>query len=105
MEIEIRIRNASEIDFDAVRVVFPDRDEARFGPIPKGTASDFKGTNRAYRYAEIHVNAGGREFTLQPYDYVGEQPLAPGRYSYVLGLDGNRLTIELEQEPRPAGPK
>jgi hypothetical protein len=97
VNIEIRIRNASEIDFDSVRVVFPDRDEARFGPISKGASSDFKRTARAYRYAEIHVNAGGRELRLQPYDYVGEQPLAPGRYSYVLGVQGERLTVDLEK--------
>ena len=97
MDVEIRIRNDSEIDFDSVRVVFPDRDEARFGPIPKGTVSDFKHTARAYRYAEIHVNSGGREFTLQPYDYVGERELPPGRYSYLLGIQGDRLTIGLEE--------
>ena len=97
VDIEVRIRNASEIDFDSVRVVFPDRDEAHFGPIPKGASSDFKRTTRAYRYAEIHVNAGGRELVLQPYDYVGERQLDPGRYSYVLGVQENRLTIDLEK--------
>jgi len=97
VDIEIRIRNDSEIDFDSVRVVFPDRDEAHFGPIPKGASSDFKSTTRAYRYAEIHVNAGGRELRLQPYDYVGEHQLTPGRYTYVLGIQDNRLTINLEK--------
>ena len=97
MDIEIRIRNGSEIDFDSVRVVFPDRDEAHFGPIPKGASSDFKRTARAYRYAEIHVSAGGRELRLQPYDYVGESQLAPGRYSYVLGIQEDRLTVDLEK--------
>ena len=97
MDIEIRIRNDSEIDFASVRVVFPDRDEAHFGPIPKGASSDFKSTTRAYRYAEIHVNAGGRELRLQPYDYVGELQLTPGRYTYVLGIQGDRLTINLEK--------
>lgn len=97
MDIEIRIRNASEIDFASVRVVFPDRDEAHFGPIPKGASSDFKRTARAYRYAEIQVSAGGRELRLQPFDYVGERQLAPGRYSYVLGVQGERLTVDLEK--------
>ena len=97
MDIEIRIRNDSEIDFASVRVVFPDRDEAHFGPIPKGASSDFKSTTRAYRYAEIHVNAGSRELRLQPYDYVGEHQLTPGRYTYVLGIQGDRLTINLEK--------
>ena len=97
VDIEIRIRNASEIDFDSVRVVFPDRDEAHFGPIAKGASSDFKRTTRAYRYAGIEVNAGGRKLQLMPYDYVGERELAPGRYTYVLGIQGERLTIDLEK--------
>jgi hypothetical protein len=96
MDIEIRIRNASDIDFDAVRVVFPDRDVAEFGPVSKGTSSGFKRTSRAYRYAEIHASAGGREFRLQPFDYVGERKLAPGRHTYVLGVQEGRLTVELE---------
>lgn len=97
MDIEIQIRNDSEIDFDSVRVVFPDRDEAQFGRVAKGASSDFKSTTRAYRYAEIHVNAGGRELRLQPYDYVGERPLTPGRYTYVLDIQGDRLSINLEK--------
>jgi hypothetical protein len=97
VDIEIRIRNSSEIDFDSVRVVFPDRDEAHFGPIAKGASSDFKRTTRAYRYAEVHVNAGGKELMLMPYDYVGEHELPPGRYTYVLGVQSGRLTIDLEK--------
>jgi hypothetical protein len=89
VNIDIRIRNDSEIDFDSVRVVFPDRDEAHFGPIPKGASSDFKSTTRAYRYAEM--------LRLQPYDYVGERQLSPGRYTYVLGIQGDRLTVDLEK--------
>lgn len=97
MDIQIRIKNSSVIDFDSVRVMFPDRDEEYFGPISKGAMSDFKRTARAYRYAEVHVNAGGRELTLIPYDYVGERELPPGRYTYVLGIQGHRLTIDLEK--------
>jgi hypothetical protein len=97
MSVKVRIRNASDIDFDSVRVVFPDRDEANFGAIPKGASSGFASTTRAYRYAEIHVNADGRELRLQPFDYVGECELPPGRYSYVLDIQGDRLTIDLEK--------
>ena len=97
MSIEIRIRNTSDVDFESVRVVFPDRDEARYGRVAKGSSSEYHRTTRAYRYAEIHVNAAGRELRLQPYDYVGEVPLSSGRYTYVLGIEGERLTIDLEK--------
>ncbi|MHB0955377.1 MAG: hypothetical protein ACYC0X_03265 [Pirellulaceae bacterium] len=96
MQLEIRIINASGIDFDSVVVVYPDRDEVQYGRIPKGTASDFARTTRAYRYATIRAKAGERDYLLQPIDYVGERQLAPGRYSYVLRVQAGRLICELE---------
>ena len=95
--VQIRIKNAGNMDFDRVRVVFPDRIEVDYGPIAKGSFSGFQGTSRAYRYAQIHVQAGDQEFTLAPMDFVGEQELAPGRYTYVLRVEGSRLAIALEQ--------
>jgi hypothetical protein len=95
--VQIRIKNASDIDFDSVRLVFPERDEADYGAVPKGRFSAFRDTNRAFRYAQVHVKAGGRDISLEPIDYVGEQELTPGRYTYVLRIEGNRLTIDLEK--------
>jgi len=95
--VEIRIKNASDIDFDRVRVVFPERDEADYGAVAKGRFSAFRDTRHAYRYAQVHVKAGDRDISLEPIDYVGEQELAPGRYTYVLRIEGNRLAIDLEK--------
>lgn len=95
--VEIRIKNASDVDFDRVRVIFPARDEVDYGRVAKGALSDFHPARRAYRYAEIHATSGDREFSLQPIDYVGEQPLAPGRYTYVLRVEAGRLTVDLEK--------
>jgi hypothetical protein len=95
--VEIRIKNASDIDFDRVRVVFPERDEADYGAVAQGRSSAFHATSRAYRYAQVHVKAGDRDISLQPMDYVGEQELAPGRYTYVVRIEGNRLAIDLEK--------
>jgi hypothetical protein len=95
--VQLRIKNASHRDFDRVRVVFPDRVEVDYGPVAKDSFSGFHGTSRAYRYAQIHVKAGDQEFALTPMDFVGEQELAPGRYTYILRVEGSRLTIDLEK--------
>ncbi len=66
-----------------------------------------------YRYARVEVTFrdGGKPH-LMPADYVGEVPLAPGWYTYVLstsplkGPDGgaeSALVLGLEEAGRPAG--
>src|SRR5262245_12004121 len=95
-QVEIRIKNASGRDFDRVRVVFPDRDEVDYGPVARGGFSAFRSARRAYRYAQIHVKAGDRDFSLQPMDYVGERDLSPGRYTYVVRIVGDGLAVDLE---------
>jgi hypothetical protein len=96
--VEIRVRNASDRGFDQVRVVFPERREVNYGAIPKGGISPFHGVSRAYRYAEFQVKAGDQAFSLVPIDYVGEQELTPGRYTYVLRIQDSNLTVDLERE-------
>ncbi len=95
--VEIRISNGSDVDFDRVRVHFPDQREVDYGPVPKGGVTAFQAIGRAYRYAGVTVKAGKQELSLQPIDYMGEQELTAGRYTYSLGVDNGRLTLKLEK--------
>jgi hypothetical protein len=95
--VEIRIKNGSNVDFDRVLVHFPDQREVDYGPVPKGGVTAFQATSRAYRYAGFSVKAGGQELSLQPIDYMGEQELSAGRYTYSLGVDNGHLTVQLEK--------
>src|SRR5688572_16905096 len=56
--VEIRIRNGSEMDFDEVRVHFPDQRDVDYGPVPRGGVTAFQAATRAYRYAGFSVKAG-----------------------------------------------
>lgn len=98
--VHVRLRNASPLDFDATRVFFPDAPDRAvdFGPLPAGAASDYRPAAVAYRYAHVEITAGERSFVLRPFDYVGETPLAPGRVTYVLGVEGDRLTVEARRD-------
>jgi hypothetical protein len=67
------------------------------GRLQTGGVTAFRATSRAYRYAGFTVKAGTRELTLQPIDYMGEQELGAGRYTYALGVENGRLTVRLEK--------
>lgn len=95
--VELRIRNATDVDFDGIRVSLPDGVEVDYGPVPKGGLSAFHPASRAYRYAGISVQAAGRNYSLQPADYLGEKELPPGRYTYAVSVTGGQLTLALEK--------
>lgn len=97
MAVRVRVRNVSDVDFDAVRLTLPDSPAFDLGAVPTSRHSAFVTVAKAYRYASFHVRAGGRDLVLQPYDYSGEQELAPGDYAYALGISGGRLTCALER--------
>ena len=97
-KIEIRIRNESGLDFRHVQARFPETGETDYGAVPNGSASAYHGTTRAYRYAQVVAKTGDKELSFQPMDYVGEQDLAPGRYTYVLRVQNGVLVVELERD-------
>ena len=98
-EVQLRIENNSSFDFDDVQLN-PGSDKKEIGPIKAGKKSVYHNFETAYRYGYISLNIQGNTLTLQPIDYVGETPLGPGKYTYVVGVDGNpatnaSLTLEL----------
>jgi len=98
--VEIRVANRSDRDFDQVDVTFNSQ-KVSYGPVAKGATSEYRtAQEEAYRYALVVVTAGGETFRFQPIDFVGETPLAPGRYTYALNIDPNdrQLTIDLVED-------
>ena len=88
--IMIRMRNDAAVDFDRVQANFPFGPKIDYGPLRTDGTSEYEPVGRAYRYAFIRMQlADGRELTYQPIDYVGETLLKPGRYTYVLTIDGS----------------
>lgn len=97
-DVEIRITNASSFPFERVDAVFPD-DEVSFGAINPQGSSAYRRVSTAYRYAYIEVQIDGEELRIQPIDYVGEDPLDPGKYSYVLNVTvEGHLTLEFRKD-------
>src|SRR5688572_9991777 len=93
-ETEIRVRNGSEVDF--TRVIVGNHD---YGDISSGAATAYQSWGRAYSYNFVSLVAGEDTLRIQPIDYVGENPLGDGKFTYVLTIvDGPRLNIRTEKD-------
>lgn len=84
-----------------------------FGALATEASGEYvASTGELHRYARLEVTfADGSELELTPTDYVGEVPLAPGWYTYVLsvsplhgppGSPDSTLVLGLEEAGRPA---
>ena len=86
----IRMRNDAGVDFARVEARFPDGTEVDYGPVGARQSSGYGQVGRAVRYALIRLRlADGREMTTPLFDDYVETPLAPGRYTYVLTVEGS----------------
>lgn len=86
----IRVRNDAPVDYARVQAIFPDKTKVDFGPVGAGRSSEYFQVGEAFNDAFVRIQvADGREHIFQPDDHVGDTPLAPGRYTYVLRVDGS----------------
>lgn len=82
--INIRINNSSAINFDEVQV---GSNEELYTNIAPGDYSDYLVYETAYTYAFIEIKSGEEVFVLQPIDFVGEDELPIGFYTYSLNIN------------------
>jgi hypothetical protein len=83
--VEVRVHNASAGIMEDVIIHFPE-ESAEYGTLAPGEASGYRTVELAYRIASVALTIDGEARGLQVIDYVGEEPLAGGRYTYRLGL-------------------
>ncbi|HBX64711.1 MAG: hypothetical protein CL670_06845 [Balneola sp.] len=81
--VKIRIENNSEFEMENITVSFP-KEEVSYGTLRPGENSDFFEVKKAYRYAYLETEIDGEQAVVQPIDYVGEQLLDAGKYTYQL---------------------
>ena len=96
-DVEIRIGNDSQAAFTNVDVMFPE-DDVDYGAIEAGGVSGYRKVAVAYPYARVDVRIGSTELRIQPRDYVGEEPLSPGRYTYSLYFLDGYLQLALKRD-------
>ena len=93
--VQVRVANRSTYDFEKVTVTFPEG-AREYGRVAKGAAAGYQEVKKAYGYAPVEVTIQGGSWRFQPQDYLGEKPLAPGRYTYALSLDESAHSVRLE---------
>ncbi|MCW5517740.1 hypothetical protein [Muriicola sp. Z0-33] len=87
-EVNIRIKNVSNLTFDQVQVGEAETLHMNISP---DDYSEYLIYDIAYRYAYIQITTGAETYTLQPIDFVGETALPIGFYTYELDVteEGN----------------
>ena len=82
-EVNIRVRNISDLVFDIVQVGGADKIHEDVNP---DSFTDYLQYEEAYRSAYIEIQSGTETFVLQPIDFVDETPLPKGLYTYELNI-------------------
>jgi hypothetical protein len=85
-DTNIRLRNAST--FELTTVTFsPGPAELEFARISPGATTGYVPVIDAYRYGYLDLQVDGVRRTLVPVDYVGENYIGAGRFTYVITID------------------
>lgn len=92
----LRVENASSADFSSVRIGFDETEN--YGAVASGQTSEYRAFDTAYSYGYVEVEAGDRTYRIQPIDYVGEEPLENGHYTYELDIEEGRLTLAFDRD-------
>jgi hypothetical protein len=94
--VQIRIQNASPYRCKFEHIIV---NNVSFDDLFNGQKSVFKTFDLAYSYAFVQLQIGGKTYTIQPIDFVGETPLENGNYTYKITANPSdpyqKLSMEL----------
>ena len=88
--ISIRIKNNSTYNFEQV-TVDTGGGSHNYQDINSQKNSRYHNFKFAYSYASITLLINNQEHSIQAIDYVGEERLKPGKYTYVLTVNNNSI--------------
>jgi hypothetical protein len=89
--VKIRLSNASQFDFQNIRINTGSSNEnVSLGNLKMAKKTDYKLFESAYRYAFVELEINGKTYTIQPIDYVGETLLEDGNYTYQINANDSQ---------------
>jgi hypothetical protein len=86
----IRVVNASAYDLHNIKIYSPAIGRIDFDILQPKEKSAYKKVKEAYGLAAAKVTVDNVKIEFLPDDYLGEQFLKPGRYTYELSLTENK---------------
>lgn len=91
-EVEIRLKNDTTSDFENATY-----NQVDFGSIDAGQYSDYNVFSSSYSYGSFNVTIQNETYRLIPIDFVGEELLESGKYTFELKVDqsDNNLIYKL----------
>jgi len=92
--VHVRIYNDTSVTLHKVKLGFPGGVVIGLDTMEAGTYSEYVGVNVAYSIASLEAKVDGHPYRTTPIDYVGEQPLEPGNYTYRIRLTEGVMFLE-----------
>ena len=93
----IRLENATQLEL--TNVTFSSgHDPIDFERIAPGDRTEYVEVERSYSYGYLKVTANGGEYTMQPIDYVGEEEIGPGRFTFRITLTQGGVSTTLRRD-------
>lgn len=91
-QVNIRLANNSELQFENATY-----NDANFGDIEPDEVTEYKVFENQYSYGKVDITINGEQFGWVPIDFVGEELLENGNYTfdYNFNIDEQILTDEL----------
>ncbi len=100
LKTNLRIKNNTKYNFCNV-VVNPYSGLVNCGNLKKGKVTSYRAFDIVYNYAFIQFFIGEKEFKVQPYDYIGEQALGTGKFTFILDIinfETGQVSITVQED-------
>lgn len=87
---QIRLENASAYTLSDV-TFSAGHEPLHFASLAPGERTAYVTVERAYRYGYLEVVVEGERQVLQPIDYVGEEPIGEGHFTFRIAISAGGL--------------
>ena len=91
---QIRVRNASDSDMKDVII-----EGIKFGDLPKQSTTFYRDSEAAYEFPSVSLLIDSKFLATQQLGtHGGRTRLGPGRFTYVLAVEGGHLYVRVEKD-------
>lgn len=80
--ILVRVKNDSAFSLKNIEIISPASGLVRFGDLSNGNISEYRKVSNAYRTTAIYAEIERNKVQFLPDDYLGEQHLPSGKYTF-----------------------